>query len=243
MIMANKVYALIFAGGMGSRMGNSKLPKQFLELGGRPIIDHTVQHFEQHPDVDQVVIVCVDSWIDYLKEYLKKNHYTKIMSVVPGGKTGQESIFCGLKEIFQDSERAEDAVVLIHDGVRPLIDAETIKDCIESVVKKGCTATVSSSPETVIEVIDGEATKVLDRSVCKFARAPQGFVFSDIYQAHLEAQEDGFYDFTDSVSLMAHYGYPIYTVEGPMDNIKITSRKDFFAFKGYMDYKEMGQLW
>ena len=88
------------------------------------------------------------------------------------------------------SERAEDAVVLIHDGVRPLIDAETIKDCIESVVKNGCTATASSSPETVIEVIDGEATKVLDRSVCKFARAPQGFVFSDIYQAHLKAQED-----------------------------------------------------
>lgn len=241
--MENNVYALVFAGGIGSRMGNSNIPKQFLELGGRPIIDYTVEHFELHPEVDKIIIVCIESWIDFLKEYLERNHFGKIFKVVPGGETGSESILLGLKEIEKDKDRADNAVVLIHDGVRPLIDEETISKVVQSVRERGCTATVSSSPETVIEVINGEAVNVLDRSICKFARAPQGFDFQAVYAAYTKAKEEGFIDFVDSISLMNHYGKSIYTVEGPVDNIKITSRKDFFAFKGYMDYKEMGQLW
>lgn len=241
--MKNSTYALIFAGGIGARMGETKIPKQFLELGGKPIIAHTLDHFERHEGIDQIVIVCVESWIEYLERYLKENHYDKVMAVVSGGKTGQDSIFQGLCVIEQDKNRTDDAIVLIHDGVRPLIDAQTITSCMASVRERGCTATVSSSPETVIEVKDGKTVEVLDRSACKFARAPQGFDFSSIYQAHLTSRERSLDDFTDSISMMAFYGYPIYTVEGPVDNIKITSRKDFFAFKGYMDYKEMGQLW
>lgn len=235
--------ALIFAGGTGSRMEGSRIPKQFLELGGKPIIAHTIEHFNNHSDIDLIVVVCLESWLTAMKDIVKKYHFEKVHSIIPGGSTGQDSIFRGLNVINDTIEDSNDAVVLIHDGVRPLINSDTISSCIESVRRFGCTATVAPSPETIIEVKDGKATNVLDRSICKFARAPQGFKFNDIYKTHLKANFDGRNQFIDSISMMASYGYPIFTVDGPVDNIKITSRKDFFAFKGYMDYKEMEQLW
>ncbi len=236
-------YAVIFAGGVGSRMRGAKVPKQFLELGGKPIIAHTIDHFEAHPQVDGIVVVCVASGICRMKEIIETNHYNKVLSIVPGGETGQDSIFNGLAELHRVRPNDSDSVVLVHDGVRPLINSETISACIASVRANGSTATVASSPETVIEEYDGVVCRVVDRSHCKLARAPQGFCFGELYGGHLKAREEGKHDFVDSVSLMAHYGHKIYTVEGPSDNIKVTTQRDFFAFKGFMDYKEMEQLW
>lgn len=241
--MANdEVYALVFAGGTGSRMEGSAVPKQFLELGGKPIIVHTLEHFEKHQQVNGIVVVCLNAWIDKLQEIIDLNHFTKILDIVPGGETGQDSIFNGLVALNRLAPNPN-SVILVHDGVRPLINESTISACIDSVRQKGCTATVSPSQETVIEVHGDTTVNILDRSVCKFARAPQGFIFKDFYQAHLAAHETGLNNFTDSVSLMARFGYQIFTVDGPVDNIKITTKKDYFAFKGYMDYKELGQLW
>lgn len=239
----SKSYAVIFAGGMGSRMEGAQIPKQFLELGGKPIIIHTLEHFENHAEISGVVVVCVASWIDYFRDLVKKYHLNKILDVVPGGVTGQNSIFLGLDALNNTLSFNEDPIVLIHDGVRPLIDDATISNCITSVRTRGCTAIVAPSPETIIEVSNGRSINVLDRSACKFARAPQGFYFRQLFEAHLKARERNLNDFVDSISLMSYFGYPIYTVDGPIDNIKITSKQDFFAFKGYMDYKELEQLW
>lgn len=236
-------YAVIFAGGVGSRMQGAKIPKQFLELGGKPIIAHTIDHFEHHPEIAGIVVVCVVSGINHMKRIVADGHYGKVLSIVPGGETGQDSIFNGLAELRRSKPDEQDAVVLIHDGVRPLIDGDTITNCINSVRENGPTATVASSPETVIEETDGVVRRVVDRSCCKLARAPQGFLFGDLYKEHLKAREEGRHDFIDSISLMAHYGHKVYTVEGPVDNIKVTTQRDFFAFKGFMDYKEMEQLW
>ncbi len=235
--------ALIFAGGMGSRMRGAKTPKQFLELGGKTIIAHTINHFEQHPLVDSIVVVCIESGIPLLKQIIKSEHFEKVDAIVSGGSSGQESIFKGLEEIDKQGLANERSIVLVHDGVRPLIDEKTITDCIESVRAKGCTATTAPAVETIIEECDGHVQRVVDRSCCKMARAPQGFLFEAFYAEHKRAIEEGKLDFIDSISLMSHYGYDIHTVEGPADNIKITTRRDFFAFKGYMDYKEMEQLW
>lgn len=239
----DKTYVVIFAGGVGARMEGANIPKQFLELGGKPIIAYTIDHFNTHEQVDEIVVVCVEEWIDYLEGIVEKYRFEKVKAIVPGGKTGQESIFKGLAAIKRDLKPDLASVVLIHDGVRPLIDHETISACIDSVKTNGCTATVSPSSETVLEVEDDGALNVMDRSKCKLARAPQGFIFNDLYAAHLESQKQELEDFIDSVSLMAHFGYSIAMVEGPIDNIKITTKKDYFAFKGYMDYKELGQLW
>ena len=244
--MINKsasTFVVIFAGGVGSRMRGAKVPKQFLELGGKPIIAHTIDHFEKHPMVKGIVIVSVESGIDHMREIVAENHYEKVLSIVPGGETGQDSIFNGLNELSNLSVTNDKSIVLIHDGVRPLIDACTITACIESVVKKGCTATTAPASETIIEEENGTVARVVNRSKCKLARAPQGFIFDDLYKAHLKARTEGKHDFIDSVSMMSNYGYQIYTVEGPADNIKITTQRDFFAYKGFMDYKEMEQLW
>ena len=110
--------ALIFAGGSGTRMNTKSRPKQFLELHGKEIIIYTLEHFERHPDIDAIAIVCIEPWIEYLKKALKKHDITKVKWIVPGGETGQDSIFNGLDAIHKDCP--EDSIVLIHDGVRIL---------------------------------------------------------------------------------------------------------------------------
>ena len=113
--------ALIFAGGTGSRMNTKTLPKQFLELHGKPIIIHTIEHFEDHPAVSDIVVVCVDGWLDYCRDLLARFNIKKVSQVVPGGETGQMSIFNGLS-VLREKYKNDDDYVLIHDGVRPLID-------------------------------------------------------------------------------------------------------------------------
>lgn len=237
------VTALIFAGGVGSRMQGASVPKQFLQLGGKTIIEHTVEHFQKHPEVDGIVIVSVESGMERMRRIVDDAGFTKVEGIVPGGETGQESIYNGLREMDRLGLAGPRSVVLVHDGVRPLIDAGTIDRCIASVRERGSTATVAPSVETVIVEKDGKVQGVMDRSSCKLARAPQGFLAPDLLACHERAREEGIRDFIDSVSLMAHYGFPIYTVEGPVENIKITTQRDFFAFKGYIDYEEMSQLW
>ena len=236
-------FVVIFAGGVGSRMNGTKVPKQFLELGGKPIIAHTIDHFERHPLISGIVIACLESGIPLMRKIIERNGYRKVSAIVRGGETGQDSIFNGLSELHRQKITKPDSVVLIHDGVRPLIDSDTITSCIESVRTKGPTATVAPSPETIVEEYDGKVQRVVDRSLCKLARAPQGFILGDLYDAQIAARNEGKHDFIDSISLMAYYGHSIYTVDGPADNIKVTTQRDFFSFKGFMDYKEMGQLW
>lgn len=113
-------YALIFAGGTGKRMNNGTLPKQFMELDGKPILIYTLENFEKHPAIKGIILVCLESYIPLAKQLINRFHITKIMDVIPGGSTGQESIRNGL---FKLNELvSDDAVVLVHDGVRPLDD-------------------------------------------------------------------------------------------------------------------------
>lgn len=237
----NRCYVVVFAGGVGSRMQGAKIPKQFLELGGKSIIAHTIDHFEAHPLVDGIVVVSVESGMDKMKRIVCAEHYKKVIAIIPGGDSGQDSIYNGLAELQRHGVR-NDSVVLIHDGVRPLIDGDTITNCIHSVIKRGCTATVAPAAETIIEECDGVVTRIVDRSKCKLARAPQGFIFGDLLTAHNRARLNNKHDYIDSISMMADNGFDIFTVEGPVDNIKITTRRDFFSYKGFVDYKEMSQI-
>ena len=140
--------AVVFAGGVGQRMQTGGLPKQFMEIHDKPIIIHTIEHFEKHDEIDAIVIACVADWTDYMQELVDKYKITKVKRIVPGGETGQLSIYNGLvaakeyeaealakKAGENDSDRTdgEKTVVLIHDGVRPLINAKLISDCIASV--------------------------------------------------------------------------------------------------------------
>ena len=233
--------AAIFAGGSGVRMHTKSRPKQFLELNGKPIIIYTLELFDNHPQVDAIVVACIDSWIPFLKKMIRKFEITKVVKIVPGGETGQDSIYNAL----QAAERAangKDATVMIHDGVRPLITEQTITDNINTVEEFGSCITCVPATETfVVSQADG-SLEIPSRANSLIARAPQSFHLSDIMTAHRRAISEGMHDFIDSCTMMSHYGYTLKTIIGPMENIKITTPTDFFIFRAMVEVHENQQI-
>lgn len=236
-----KNIVLIFAGGSGIRMNSISKPKQFLSLHGKEIIVHTIEQFDNHPLIDAIVVVCIEEWIDYLNKILHTFHIQKVCAVLPGGVTGQDSIYNGLQAIYNLG--MTDSIVLIHDGVRPLITEELISKNIETARLKGSSITITPAIETIVNVNEeGEISHISDRSVCFHAKAPQTFIFQNIWQAHLNAKNDGILHMIDSASLMKYYKYPLYTVLGNIENIKITNPSDFYMFRALFEVKENSQI-
>lgn len=235
--------AVIFAGGIGQRMKTTKRPKQFLEMHKKPIIIYTLEIFEYHSDIDAIVIACVEDWIPYLEELLVRFHITKVKKIVPGGATGQMSIYNGLvaaKEVAGD----EPSVALVHDGVRPLINAKVITDNIESVKKNGSAITSAIVKETIMVVKDDNSIDyVPDRAHSRVAKAPQSFWLDDILATHHQAQEDGIEDFIDSCTMMKYYGRSLFLIDGPYENIKITTPDDFYTMRALLDAQENAQIY
>ena len=233
--------AVIFAGGTGQRMNSRTRPKQFLELHGKPILVYTLEQFEEHEEIDAVVLVSLASWLDYCRDLAERFRLKKVVSIISGGETGQESIYLGLGEVRR--LYPEDTVVLLNDGVRPLVGEETISKAIDSVKTYGSAITVSPAVETVVRCDEeGWLQEVLDRSRCRLAKAPQCFYLKDILAAHEKARMEGRTGFVDSANLMRHYGYPLHVIEGPQENIKITTPIDFYTFRAIMDARENSQI-
>jgi 2-C-methyl-D-erythritol 4-phosphate cytidylyltransferase len=234
---------LIFAGGTGQRMGASSVPKQFLCAYSKPIIVHTIEHFQKCNAIQSIVVVCLADYIDYLKGIISFYQLDKVVSVVSGGENGQESIFNGLKELVRLYGDNSDDIVLIHDGVRPLINEQVIIDNINCVKQYGNAITVCKAIETIVLLDDNSVVeKVMDRQYCNTAKAPQSFYLKDIYSNHLKAIQENKHDFIDSAMLMQYYGAYIHTVLGPNENIKITTPMDYYLFKAILDARENEQV-
>lgn len=234
--------ALIFAGGTGKRMGAAGRPKQFLELHGKPIILYTLEHFDRHPQIDAIAVVCIEGWIDYLKDLLDRFRIKKVRWIVPGGETSQDSTRRGLNAIAADCD-PKDTIVLIHDGVRPLITTELISRNIAAVRVYGNAITTAPAIETIITVDENEqVNQLIDRQTCRLARAPQSFYLEDILNMHRRSIEDAYDKMIDSASLMIHYGVKLHLVEGPAENIKITTPSDFYIFKAITESRENMQI-
>lgn len=231
--------ALIFAGGVGLRMNSQSLPKQFLKIHGKAIIIHTIEIFENHPEIDQICVVCVEGWIDYLKSLIEKANLKKVKWILKGGTTALESQYIGIKTIAEDLIEISKIIILIHDGVRPLIDNKTISSCIESVKKRGSAITIAPATETIVTTDGAEViTGTIKRSDCYLARAPQAFFLAEILSIHNQSKNENNNKFIDSASLMLYYKKKIYTVEGPSENIKITTPSDFYIYRALLDAKE-----
>lgn len=235
--------AVIFAGGVGSRMHTREKPKQFLAMHGKPIIIHTLEQFEEHEEIDAITVACVEDWIPYLAQLVEKYNLKKVSSIVPGGRSGQESIYHGLCAAEKISA-GEESIVLIHDGVRPLIDAKTIKSSIESVREHGSAIASVKVKETVL-LVDGDDSicQIPERSRSRLARAPQSFYLSEILAAHRRAIAENRTDFIDSCSMMQHYGKQLYLIDSPEENIKITTPEDFYIMRAMLDAKEDSQIY
>ena len=234
---------IITAGGVGTRMRSKDKPKQFLEIHGKPIIAHTLLFFENNENIDAIVISCVSEWITYTKNIVKNFNIKKVIAIVPGGKTGQLSIYNGLVEAKKIAN-GEKSFVLIHDAVRPLISQKLIDENIKSLETYGSSITVSNVKETVIEIDnEGMVLQVPKRSNARHARAPQGFRLNELLDAHEKALADDRTDFVDSCSLMQHYGYKLHVVEGLDENIKVTTQSDFYSMRAILTAKEDSQLY
>lgn len=234
-------YAVIFAGGIGTRMNTKARPKQFLTLHGKEIIIYTLEHFEKHPEIDGISVVCLESWIDYLKELLERYHIQKVKWISPGGETGQDSIYNGLAAM--KGTASEDSVVLIHDGVRPLIDEALITANIRTVREMGSAITVVPAIETImIKDEDGKIAESIDRGRCMVARAPQSFYYGELLAAHEKAQREGTHNIIDSATMMSAEGKHLYPVQGKPENIKITTPSDYYTFRAIVEAKENAQI-
>jgi len=234
--------AVIFAGGVGARMNSKDRPKQFLELYNKPIIIHTLDVFERSKDIDAIVISCVEGWIPYLEELIYRFRIEKVRKVVPGGATGQLSIYNGL-QAAKEVAGEEEAIVLIHDGVRPNISPELIRANIDSVLAHGSSISGATATETPAEIdADGMITNVSPRDCAVIAKAPQSFLLKDIYAAHKKAQSEGLNNFIDSATMMRHYGYRLHVVPCRWDNIKITTPSDFYIFRAILEAQENSQF-
>lgn len=232
--------ALIFAGGTGRRMNTRSKPKQFLEIHGKPVIIHTLEHFEYHEEIDNIVVVCIREYIEEFKGLLKRFGITKIKKIVPGGETGHDSIYQGL--LAMEESAADDDIVLIHDGVRPLINGELISINIAAVKKYGNAITCEADKESQIRSFDGKTVSDMPpRNQMYTAKAPQSFYYGKIKKLYEMAEKDAIKSI-DSAHLCSVYHQELHMVKSTANNIKITEPADFYICRALYDAIEGQQV-
>lgn len=233
--------AIIFAGGSGVRMG-AGIPKQFLEVNGKPIIIHTLQLFQFHKKIDKIYISVLEDYIPYMESLVQDYHLTKVAGVMAGGKTAQDSIYIALKKAAEEND--EDSVVLLHDGVRPFVSYDVISKNIRGVHENGNAITCTPCYETILLSKNGEnPDKVPYRKETFAAQAPQSFYLKDILAAHEEVRlsTGGYENMVDACTIITSQGKKAYMVEGNRGNIKVTTPEDVYMFRALLQYKENEQ--
>ena len=227
----SRSFALIPAAGMGKRMGAS-INKQYLQLAGMPIVARTISVFEDAPFIDGIFLVIPADEIPYCREHVVEAHgFRKVLEIVPGGRERQNSVMNGLRALQRQAE--EHDVVLIHDGVRPLISRELLRESIG--VARGCDGALVAVPvkDTIKTGRDGLVIDTPDRDTLWQAQTPQGFRFGVIFAAHLAAEQEGFMG-TDDASLVERRGGEVRIVRGDYRNIKITTPEDIVLAEAFL---------
>lgn len=228
--MAN--IALIIAGGSGVRM-HQDIPKQFLTINERPVIVYTLEAFQKHAEIDEIAVVCVKGWENFLTAYAKQFNITKLKYIIPGGDNGQSSIRNGVYELEKHCNA--DDVVLIHDAIRPMVTAEIISDCIEKTRQHGCAIATIPCAEAMLETEDGvSSVGSYPRDRLKRTQTPQGFYLGKICDLHRRALEAGITNSVASCTLMIEMGEKVYFSAGSEKNLKITTVEDIDIFKALL---------
>lgn len=226
--------ALIIAGGSGKRMGQD-IPKQFINIYDKPVIIYTLESFQRHPQIDAIEVVCIDGWHDILKSYAEQYGITKLKWIIPGGDTGQESIRNGVFAL--ENKLSSDDIVIIHDGIRPLVEDFVLSDVIVKCKKYGNAVTSMPYNEQIF-VIDDEisTTKYIPRETLRRVATPQAYKFGKLDQAYHEAFEKGIgiYGSSYTNTMMVELGERLYFAAGSDKNIKLTTQDDLELFKGYL---------
>ena len=233
-------YGLILAGGVGQRMRRTGMPKQFLEVFGKPIIIYTLQKFEYCENIDAVVIVCHSSWKDYMESMLQRYGIKKVKAVVSGGKDRQESVLNGLKYIQANGALDED-VIVIHDGVRPLIQENILSENIRVAMTYGNAMTVRPVIESVV-ITDKDEVGFEDfkkRDDTYSLTAPQSFKLGVLTQAYKDIEgKDTPIPLLDSALVFTYLGNKIHIIKENNNNIKVTTPEDYYILKAMLELEE-----
>ncbi|MBQ7733527.1 MAG: 2-C-methyl-D-erythritol 4-phosphate cytidylyltransferase [Synergistaceae bacterium] len=240
--MAN--VALIIAGGSGNRM-HQDIPKQFLTVNERPVIVYTLEAFEKHPAIDAIAVVCLEGWEQVLSAYAKQFNISKLKYIFPGGKTGQESIRNGVFGL--EGKCGPDDIIIIHDGIRPIVDKASLSDIIVKCERYG-NAVASLPYNEQIFVIDPEdkdsTTQYIPRETLRRVSTPQAYKFSLLDEKYHEAFEKGIgiHGSSYTNTMMADLGVRLYFAAGSEKNIKLTTVEDIDIFKALLSTERSSWL-
>lgn len=225
---------LIIAGGSGTRMGQD-IPKQFINVYDKPVLIYTLEGFQNHPEIDAIEVVCIDGWQDILWAYAKQFNIDKLKWVIPGGNTGQESIRNGVYHLAE--ECSEDDIIVIHDGIRPLVDASVLSDVIVKCKKYGNAVTSLPYNEQIFKIKDEISTEeYIPRESLRRVSTPQAYTYGKLDWAYHEAfeREIGIYGSSYTNTMMVDLGERLYFAAGSDKNIKLTTKDDLEMFKAYL---------
>lgn len=227
--------AIIIAGGSGRRMGQD-IPKQFINVYDKPILFYTLESFEKHPMIDAIEVVCIDGWHDVVRAYAKQYNITKLKWIVSGGSTGQESIRNGVYNL--ENELGEDDIVIIHDGIRPLVDEAVLSDVITKCAQYGNAVTSMPYNEQIFVIDDEISTvKYIPRETLRRVSTPQAYKYGNLDRRYHEAfeKEIGIYGSSYTNTMMVELGERLYFAAGSDKNIKLTTKDDLEMFKAHLD--------
>lgn len=229
-----KNIAIIIAGGSGKRTGQP-VPKQFLTINDKPIIIYTLENFQNNPNVDDIIVVCIDGWEHVLYAYAKQFDITKLKHIVKSGESAQDSIFNGVE--FAHENYPPDTCVIIHDGIRPLVDESVLNDVIEVCHKYGNGVTSLPYNEQIFVIKDEKSTeKYIPRETLRRVSTPQAYTLGKLYDCYIKAKKTGV-GYTPSSyvnTMMADLGETLYFAKGSDKNIKLTTKDDLQIFMGYI---------
>ena len=229
-------YALIIAGGSGNRMGQD-IPKQFINVYDKPVLIYTLESFQCHPLVEAIEVVCLDGWHEVLQAYAHQFNITKLQGIVSGGNSAQESIRNGVFAL--EGRLRDDDIVIIHDGIRPLVDDTVLTDVIQKARQYGNGVTSLPYNEQIFIVSPDDAAttrQYIPRETLRRVSTPQAYRFKRLYEAYHEAFEKGIgiHGSSYTNTMMVELGETLYFAAGSDKNIKLTTKDDLEMFKGYL---------
>lgn len=228
------ITAVIIAGGSGRRMGQD-IPKQFINVYDKPILIYTLEGFQNHPDIDAIEVVCLEGWQDLVWAYAKQFNIDKLKWVTPGGSTGQESIRNGVYNL--EGKCAKDDIIIIHDGIRPLVDSFVLSDVIAVCRKHGNAVTAMPYNEQIfVADDDSSTTRYIPRETIRRVSTPQAYIFDELDAAYHTAFEKkiGIFGSAYTNTMMVDLGKRLYFAAGSDNNIKLTTKDDLELFKAYL---------
>ena len=228
--------ALIIAGGIGQRMGQD-IPKQFINIYDKPVLIYTLESFQKHPQVDAIEVVCIDGWHDVVRAYTKQFNISKLKWIVSGGTTGQESIRNGVYHL--EGKANDNDIIIIHDGIRPLVDDSVLTDVLLKAKKYGNAVTSMPYNEQIFVIDKNDATttkQYIPRETLRRVSTPQAYRFDLLDKRYHEAFEKkiGIYGSSYTNTMMVELGETLHFAAGSDKNIKLTTKDDLELFKAYL---------